>query len=155
MFSSCSLPVLCLFFAAALLTVLTWSCLNLWVHCDSVTSRSIECSNQKVKGFPSVKGLMGNDCKWPDDGLSAESAVHFLLDEGGVFNAVFSWVYTGHWWTLVLASCRNMWLFYVITMCRVVISVASDLSSPLNEISYFSDLMPSFCAVSQTKQKQL
>lgn len=37
-----------------------------------------------------MKVLMGSECKWPDDGLLAESAVHLLLDEGGAFNAAFS-----------------------------------------------------------------
>lgn len=144
LFSSCS----CLFSACSkqlnTMTSCPWSCLNLWVHCDYVTSRPIECSNQKVKGFPSVKGLMGNDCKWLDNGLSAESAAHLWLDEGGAFNAVFSWMYTGHQWTLVQVSCWNMWLFHVITMCTVVISVALDLSSTLNKMSYLSGLMSCF-----------
>lgn len=120
-------PVLCCSPDKHHLRSCPWSCLNLWVHCDYVTSRPIECmqsSNQKVKGFPSMKVLMGSECKWPDDGLLAESAVHLLLNEGEAFNAAFSWAYTRHRWTLVQVSCRDAWLFHVITMCAIVISVA-------------------------------
>lgn len=146
-------------FSAALLTMINTvsdpahGCyLNLWVHCDYVTSRPIECmrsSNQKVKGFPSMKVLMGSECKWPDDGLLAESAVHLLLDEGGVFNAAFSWVYTGHRWTLVPVSCRDVWLFHVITMCTVVILVAFGvlLSNAFNKKSYFCGFINCFIII--------